>query len=423
MKLRYSILILLVGAGLLGWVQWQKGKNRFPKNWVPLQAKLTPPFNPVLYFESMEVSFSSIVTSIRWTPAKQRYLFSTKDGAVWWVDKALRTKQLWFTVPDVADGKTTDPGMEYGLLSVALAPDWESTRLIYVSYLRMKNLKLTQVLAQMTVPDLPNTEVKLNQTLLERPVEDFYHFGGDIQFDREGYLFYSIGDNSKASFGWAGDVAGLRGDMKLRGTILRLKVDAKSTKLAPFYSIPADNPHAKRTKTWDETRPEIWASGFRNPWKMHFDSRGRLFVVDVGEQTFEELNLVVPGAHYGWPWWEGTQCTRETITCERSAKDVRAPIVYYGRDAGIAIVGAAEYLSAAPSSLTGKLVLADHVPGHIWALDNRASDATKWNLQYVARLDGSISTIAPSADGELIAATVNLGVFQSVPIERTPTRQ
>lgn len=357
---------------------------------------------------------------MRWIPTKQRYLFSTKDGSVWWVDRALKTKLLWFPVPDVVDGKKSDPGFEYGLLSVALSPDWKSSQLIYVSYLRMKNLKLTQVLARLRVPDLPNAEVKTNQTLLERPVEDFYHFGGDIQFDRKGYLFYSVGDNSRASFGWAGDVAGLRGDMKLRGTILRLKVDDKSAKTAPFYSIPADNPYAKPAKQWDETRPEVWASGFRNPWKMLFDSRGRLFVVDVGEKTFEELNLVVPGAHYGWPWWEGTRCAREKITCDRSAKDVRAPIVYYGREAGIAIVGAAEYLSAAPQALTGKLILADHVPGHIWALDNRASKAAKWNLQYVARLDGSITTIAAAEGGELIAASANLGVFHSIPNERTP---
>lgn len=416
MKLRYSILLFLLGASFLGWVQWQRANKPFPPNWVPLRAGVSPPLNPLVYFKSMEVSFSSVITSMRWIPVKQRYLFSTKDGSIWWVDKNLKQKQLWFIVPGVIDGKKNDPGIEYGLLSVALSPDWQKSHQIYVSYLRMKNLKLAQVLARMTVPDVPKADVQTPQILFERRVSDFYHFGGDIQFDRNGYLYYSLGDNSLASFGWAGDVAGLRGDMKYRGTILRLKVDEKSAKTAPFYSIPTDNPYARPAKTWDETRREIWASGFRNPWKMLFDSRGRLFVVDVGEKNFEELNLVAPGAHYGWPWWEGTLCAREKITCDRSAKDVRAPIVYYGREAGIAIVGAAEYLAAAPPSLTGKLLLADHIPGHIWALDNRSSSATDWSLQYVARLDGAITTITASADGELIAATLNLGVFQSVPI-------
>gem|GEM_PF-6022197 len=372
MRLWFSILLLIVGASFLGWVQWQKRKLTFPENWVPLRAKVSQPSYPVLKFEPAEVSFSSIVTSIRWTPAKQHYLFSTKDGSVWWVDKRFKTKQLWFTVPDVVDGKTADPGREYGLLSVAISPDWQTSRLVYVSYLRMKNLKLTQVLARVKVDDPPRSEVQIDKTLMERPVTDFYHFGGDIQFDANGLLYHSLGDNSRANFDWAGDVAGLRGDMKLRGTILRLNVDEKSRKAAPFYSIPTDNPYAQPSKTWDETPPEVWASGFRNPWKLLFDSRGRLFVVDVGEKTFEELNLVVPGAHYGWPWWEGTLCAREKQVCDRSLTDVRAPIVYYGRDAGIALVGAAEYLAASPPSLTSKLILADHVPGHIWALDYSA---------------------------------------------------
>ncbi len=398
----------------MAWVQWQRLKIPFPKNWVPLRATLTQPLNPLLQFEAAEVSFSSIVTGMRWVPAKQRYLFSTKDGAVWWVDRGLKTKQHWFTLPDVVDGKTFDPGLEYGLLSVALSPDWRSSQLVYVSYLRMKNLKLSQVLARVKVPDLANAEILIHQTLLERPINDFYHFGGDIQFDSNGFLYYSLGDNSLASFDWAGDVAGLRGDMKLRGTVLRLNVDEKSTKAPPFYTIPTDNPYAKPSKTWDETRPEVWASGFRNPWKMIFDSHGRLFVVDVGEKTFEELNLAIPGAHYGWPWWEGTLCLREKQTCDLNAKDVTAPIVYYGRDAGIAIVGAAEYLAPSPTSLAGKLILADHVPGHLWALDSRARDGAKWQLQYVGRIEGWITTIASSASGELLAATMSKGIYQSL---------
>jgi glucose/arabinose dehydrogenase len=423
MRLRYSVVLLLVGTSLFGWICWQRANRPFPKNWTPLRATLPKPFDPLLHFESNKVSFSSIVTSIRWTPEKQRYLFSTKDGSVWWVDKELKHKQLWFTVPDIVDGKTTDPGLEYGLLSVALPPDWQRSRLVYASYLRMKNLKLNQVLAQIIATDFPNLDVEFTQKLIERPIQDFYHFGGDIQFDSSGFLYYSLGDNSRASFGWAGDVKGLRGNMKWRGTVLRLNVDKKSRKAPPFYSIPTDNPYAQPPKTWDETRPEIWASGFRNPWKMLFDSHGRLFVADVGENTFEELNLVVPGAHYGWPWWEGTLCAREKLTCDRSAKDVKAPIVYYGRDAGSAIVGAAEYLSASPPSVTGKLILADHIPGHIWALDSRSRNAANWNLQYLARLEGGLTTIAASASGGLIVATMARGVFHSVQREAKPVNR
>ena len=130
----------------------------------------------------------------------------------------------------------------------------------------------------------------------------FNHNGGDLKFGPDGYLYISTGDGGNADDQGPGHSAGGNAQdlSNLMGKILR--VDPKSGSSTPGYSVPADNPYVGQAGK----RSEIWAVGFRNPYKMSFDDNGTLWVGDVGQNDIEEVSHVTKGGNYGWPVKEGS---------------------------------------------------------------------------------------------------------------------
>src|SRR5262249_39931401 len=153
------------------------------------------------------------------------------------------------------------------------------------------------VIAEYRVPTAgSDTADPTEKVLLEIPQPFENHNGGMIAFGPDRYLYIAMGDG-----GSAGDPSGngQRTDVLL-GKILRLDVDS-----AAPYAIPKDNPFADRPGS----RGEIWAYGLRNPWRFSFDRlTGRLFAADVGQNSFEEVDLIVRGQNYGWNIMEGNSC-------------------------------------------------------------------------------------------------------------------
>ena len=200
------------------------------------------------------------------------------------------------------------------------------------------------------------------------------HNGGAIEFGPDGMLYLGLGDG------------GLRNDPHdngenlgtLLGSILRIDVNAASAERP--YAIPADNPFLGV----DGALPEIYAFGLRNPWRIAFDRQtGRLWCGDVGQELWEEINIIQPGRNYGWSSREGTKpFSNRSSHPQFSPTD---PVWEYDHGVGKSITGGRVYRSDRLPQLQGKYLYADYVSGGIWALTyDEASGTVTRNEQIAA---------------------------------------
>lgn len=148
------------------------------------------------------------------------------------------------------------------------------------------------------------------------------------------------------------------------GTILRIDVNIQAD--GKLYQIPADNPFVGRT---DGAKAEIYAYGLRNPWRFSFDSEtGQLWTGDVGQNRFEEINIVESGKNYGWNTMEGRECFNPSSGCNQEGLEL--PVWQYGRAAGdVSVTGGYVYRGETIEELQGLYIYADFVSGRVWSLD------------------------------------------------------
>lgn len=286
-------------------------------------------------------------------------------------------------------------GWEQGLLNVTFHPQYAENGRFFVYYVSSEDER--GVISEFQVSEDPNRAQSQERVLLEIPSERKAHYGGQMQFGPDGYLYIALGDG--LIFGGARREA--QDLATLPGSILRIDVDSGDP-----YGIPADNPFVGRAGA----RPEIYAYGFRNPWRFSFDQKtGRLFVADVGHERFEEVNLVERGRNYGWPFFEGESCLMEGFRAELGCKLVALrhrfakPIAVYnhlGIDAlgGNSVTGGYVYYGQTLPDLQGSYLFADYVSGRVWALTEERGHWTKTELLKTYHL---ISSLGEDEQGEL----------------------
>ena len=202
--------------------------------------------------------------------------------------------------------------------------------------------------------------------ILEIPHPDLTHFGGQLGFGSDGYLYLSIGDGSRS-----GDRQGNAQDKAtLLGSILR--IDVSSASETEKYRIPPDNPFVGVPGA----RDEIWAYGLRNTWRWSIDQEtGIMWAADAGQITWEEVNIIRKGLNYGWNTLEGRQCFSPPVDCDDT--DLEPPVVTYGRLDGCAIIGGFVYRGDQITSLVGAYIYGDFCSGRIWALWYNGASITK----------------------------------------------
>jgi glucose/arabinose dehydrogenase len=237
---------------------------------------------------------------------------------------------------------------------------------------------------------------------IEQPYPN--HDGGHIAFGPDGYLYVGTGDGGSRA-----DPLGAGQDLStLLGKMLRIDVNAQ-----PGHAVPADNPFTRVAGA----RPEIWAYGLRNPWRFTFDPLDRLIVADVGQDLYEEVNLVAAGDNLGWSIREASHCFSPPEGCAREG--LVDPIFEYGRDAGNSISGGHVYLGEKLPWLKGKYVLADYVSGRVWALTLPGA-AGAAEAEMLGRFPHAFSAFGRDADGELYALDfVGGSVLRLVPADGT----
>lgn len=307
-------------------------------------------------------------------------------------DAKTKTKKVFLDITD-----KVLYGGEQGLLGLAFHPDFKSNGFFYLDY-TIDNPRRTVVSRFRVSAKDPNKADPKSEVILfevEQPYSN--HNGGQISFGPDGYLYISLGDG-----GSGGDPKNNGQNLKsLLGKILRIDVDNKSN--GKHYSIPNDNPFQENKNGYKQ---EIFAFGLRNVWRFSFDKKGNLWGADVGQNEWEELNIIEKGKNYGWRLMEGNHCFNPEDDCYNTS--LALPIWEYGHNdmGGYSITGGFVYNGKSAPGLSNKYVYADYVNGKIWTLELLNG---KVNNKLLADTDYLISTFGADENDELYFADHNKG--------------
>ena len=252
-----------------------------------------------------------------------------------------------------------DKENEEGFLGMAFHPRFKENGEFFTYYTPNRQPRAS-VVSRFRVDPAQTTpaDPALEEVLMEVSQPFWNHNGGTLAFGPDGKLYLALGDGGAADDPFE---AGQRLDTLL-GKILRVDVDKKDA--GKNYAIPGDNPFVGR----DGARGEIWALGLRNPWRMAFDRKtGALFAADVGQNLWEEINVVKKGGNYGWNLREGFKPFGSSKR-KPPVEPLIAPIWEYDHQVGKSITGGFVYRGKAIPELVGKYLYADFVSGKVWAL-------------------------------------------------------
>lgn len=289
-------------------------------------------------------------------------------------------------------------GNEEGLLSIAFSPNFSSDARVYVYYTSLSCTPPVLRCARISrFPVVNNDMVETMETVVleidQEMTGQSNHNGGRLLFGPDGNLYLSIGDG-----GGGGDPLETGQDhTDLLGSVLRIKVTGEST-----YSIPADNPFVG--VAGDD---RVWAYGFRNPWRYSFDRvSGELWLGDVGQGSWEEVDKVVPGGNYGWDCYEGN-AVFETAGCSSPPTPFIFPRAVYSLSGDpCAVVGGYVYRGTLLLDIYGWYVYGDNCSGQIWAVNPADSS----NPVQLVDTNFNIGSFAELPNGELLV----LRLFQPV---------
>ena len=293
---------------------------------------------------------------------------------------------------------------EMGLLGMTFHPGFPANRKFYVNYVRNQGGQFQSVIAEyLASASNPNQADPASERILLTvdQVGNFTnHKAGQLGFGPDGFLYFGLGDG-----GSGGDPFGHGQNTQiLLGKMLRIDVNGTSPGLQ--YRIPPDNPFVGGGGL-----PEIYSFGFRNPWRFSFDAAtGRLFVADVGQDQFEEIDIVQRGGNYGWNIMEGLHCFNPPSGCNMAG--LALPIAEYSHQEGNAVIGGFVYHGSTLPDLRGTYVFGDFGTGKIWKLTEGPPGT--WTRTLLLQSGLNISSFGQDAAGELYVVDVNGSVSKIV---------
>jgi len=301
---------------------------------------------------------------------------------------------------------------EEGLLGMAFHPNFPADPRAFLSYTANVSGQLVSRISAFKTADGGQTlDPSTEQVILTLNQPESNHNGGNLVFGPDGFLYAGFGDG-----GGGGDVHGTIGNGQNLNTMLgkMLRIDVGSS-TATTYSIPSSNPYANNAKCTatggSAPCPEIYAYGFRNPWRFSFDkATGDLWVADVGQDLYEEIDRVVLGGNYGWRVREGAHCYNAT-TC--SSAGMIDPVTEYVHPRGIATTGGFVYRGTQTTSLYGRFIFADF-NGLMLAWIPEQATAPLAPTQLMDSGSHTISSLGQGNDGELYVVDYNSGLYHIV---------
>lgn len=296
-----------------------------------------------------------------------------------------------------------DTAGERGLLGLAFDPNYAANGRVYLSYVNNQTKALDVIRTT-------NFNLATAQHIISvpHPTNASNHYGGNIKFGGDGMLYIAMGDGGGANDP-ENDAQNIN---NMLGKIMRIDVSGSGT----GYSVPTDNPFVNAPGL-----DEIWAYGLRNPFKFSFDTNGDLYIADVGQDAWEEVNRMagnIGGVNYGWQALEGTHANPFAVA--PPAANAVPPIFEYSHSVGQSITGGFVYRgSALGSHYVGRYFFADFVTRKLFSIDPNAANVALSLEEYTAGLGASISYtgIEPDANGEILLTSFGGSVYrlQSVP--------
>ncbi len=291
-------------------------------------------------------------------------------------------------------------GNEQGLLGLAFHPDHRHNGRLFVNYNRREDGATVLVEYKRQGNEL-QVSVATERVLMTVPQPYLNHNGGMVAFGPDGYLYVGRGDG-----GSRGDPQNRAQNLEeLLGKILRIDVDHERP-----YAIPGDNPFAK-----GGGRAEIFAFGVRNPWRFSFDRQtGMLWLADVGQHKWEEVDIVVAGGNYGWRLMEGTHCYNPDPGC--GSEGLVFPLAEYGHEQGrCSITGGYVYRGGAVPALRGSYLFGDYCSGELFSIPSLANRRTSMTPKVLMQTGMRISSFGEDEAGEVYVVDHKGGVYRVAP--------
>jgi putative heme-binding domain-containing protein len=349
--------------------------NRGMPNVIPILAKpvvLRPVFEEALRFPATFVHKpgdvrSGLVWFVQVPGSPDVFLAIRQSGEIWRLEKTAAgyAKSLF------GDFKTEVYSQRgpNGLLGLAFHPQFRDNRKYYLKHQVLEEGKIATVLVEKrAAPDIRSDSGEASRRLLKILSVTENHSGGCIQFGPDGFLYLGMGDTGPQQ-----DPNGHGQDLGvLLGKMLRIDVDHQESDLP--YAIPRDNPFRDQPGA----RPEIWAWGFREPWRFSFDTETNdLWVGDVGQDRVEEVGIVRRGENHGWNVYEGFESFSNRR--RREGQVYVPPVMAYKRKFGNSVTGGYVYRGDKTSSFYGVYVFGDYTSHLIWGLtqENRTLKAIR----------------------------------------------
>ena len=326
-----------------------------------------------------EIEVSNLIYLTTPNDESGRIFVATREGIIFYIEKDSNSISLFIDIREKIDQELTG---ERGLLGFTFDQNYIDNGYFYIYYIDFDgNSVISRFKDTKNIESIFNTELKILQ--VDQPYSN--HNGGSILIGPDGYLYIALGDG-----GSGGDpfLNGQNGNTLL-GSILR--IDVSRTSEDNRYQIPNDNPFIDN----DNFKDEVWAYGLRNPWRMSFDMKtGKLFVGDVGQDNFEEINIIEKGGNYGWNIMEGNSCFNNEI-CNK--ENLIMPIIEYSHSEGCSVTGGYVYHGRI-ESLKNKYIFSDFCSGNIWTIDLSNNEYEKERL-----LKGpfQISSLGQDENGEV----------------------
>ena len=304
---------------------------------------------------------------------------------------------------DISD-RVSRKGNEEGLIGFTFHPDFKNNGQFFVHY--SSSVKdMHGIVARYRVrKDDPNVgDPDSEEVILEQKQPFRNHNGGAIAFGpQDGLLYISFGDGGKANdpFGNGQDLS------TLLGAILRIDVDNKDPGLE--YAIPKDNHFAGV----EGARDEIFACGLRNVWRFSFDRKtGEIWAGDVGQNRFDEIDLIRNGGNYGWSRWEAETSFLKKVEMATEPHD--KPIASYGRKWGLSVTGGYVYRGKKFPELEGSYFYGDYLSGNMWQI--RKDENGEYQNELVRRTGQSIAAFGEDADGEVYLLSFDGKIYRVQP--------
>jgi glucose/arabinose dehydrogenase len=300
-------------------------------------------------------------------------------------------------------------GGEQGLLGLAFHPDFRDNGLFFVNYTRRDDGATVVARYRVSVSDPDRADPASAVQLLLIPQPFANHNGGALKFGPDGYLYVATGDGGSAND--PGNRA--QNTFEWLGKLLRIDVDRGVP-----YAIPADNPFTSGISG----RPEVWAYGLRNPWRVAFDRQtGDLYIADVGQDAVEEVDFVPEGtgagANYGWHVMEGSRCTTLGGGPACGSSLLTNPAIEYTHAFGCSIIGGSVYRGTQIAALFGRYVYGDLCSGTVWSAVRNVNGV--WTTRQELATGFAITTFGEDEAGELYVANANDGTVYRIAADAT----